>query len=421
MLVQESILIIIQAWISKIIMNEQNTINEKYLSIFVALLPLFMYLGRALFYIHFALISVLLIFLLFDRKSFKSNISKFTSTIILYFVFTFIVNAIPNDYSYLNNLSQNIIVGLMVFVLAVIMSELYVNSINSQENQNISVAAVFWGITSLSVMITFGFLINMNLLHSLKYLRVVEFNDAMFHSAQNFLAIGFPFILFYFFKNKTWITMIGLLFCVLATFVSQGRTSIIVVIASTALFLVLMYGKHRKAMIAAVVILLAVVCSLSVAYISSGDPYAFSKIHTSNRLYGTQIYLDYVVGHAPLFGLGVDGSDYLRDQGIIPYGSPHNIFLESYVSLGLIGFFGFCFFILLLLKKVIGLWQSKADLSRRVLVVTVFIAIILDGQAYMSIWSKSNMTLIFFYLLLAVISAEKPLEGTDADDKMCLP
>lgn len=402
-------------------MTEHTSVKEKYLAIFVSLLPLFMYLGRALFYIHFILISFLFILYLFYRKSFITNISKFIYTIALYFIFTFIVNVIPNNYSYLNNIGQNIIVALMVCSLAVIMSELYIGSKNSQENLAFSVATVFWGITSLSAMITFGFLIDINLLHSIKYFRVVEFDDSMFHSAQNFLAIGFPFILFYYSKHKTWINMIGLVFCVLATFVSQGRTSIIVLIVSTSLFLVLTYGKQRKMLIASIVMLLVILCSLTVAYISSGEPFALSKIHSSRRIEGTQIYLDYVTENAPLWGIGVDGSDYLRDQKIIPYGSPHNLFLESYVSLGLVGFFGFCFFSLFLLKKIISLWKSNADLSRRVLVVSVFIAIFLDGQAYLSIWSKSNMTLIFFYLLLAVFSAEKPLDYNGTGDETCLP
>lgn len=401
-------------------MTEQINIKEKYLSLIVALLPLFMYLGRALFYIHFALIATLFIFLLLDRRKFISKTSKTIISIGSYFLFTFVVNVIPNEYSYLNNLSQNIIVGIMVLTLSLIMKDLYIDSVNSKNNQNISVAAVFWGITSLSVMIISGFLIDVNILHSLKYSAVVKFNDSMFHSAQNYLAIGFPFILFYFFKNKTWVTMIGLLLCALAAFVSQGRTSIIVVIVSTSLFLILSYGKQRKLLIATVVVLLAIVCSLSVAYISSGDPYAFSKIHTSRRFEGTQVYLDYVTKNAPYLGIGVDGSDYLRDQRIIPYGSPHNIFLESYVSLGMLGFFGFCFFVFLLLKKIVDLWKCKSGLNQRALVVTVFIAILLDGQAYLSIWSKSNMTLIFFYLLLAVFIAEKPHECSTTVDKTCL-
>lgn len=401
-------------------MFEQISVKEKYLSIIVALLPLFMYLGRALFYIHFAIITVLFALFIFKREKFISGNHNVLICIGFYFLFTVIVNAIPNEFTFSNNLIQNIVVGIMVCTLALIMRGLYYSSSNSKNNQDISVAVVFWGMTALSSMIAAGYLIDVSILHSFKYLKLVKFNDSMFHSAQNYLAIGFPFILFHFYKHKTWITAIGLLLCVIATFVSQGRTSIIVVIVSMALFLILSYGKQRKTLIATVVVLLAIVCSLVVSYISSGDPYAFSKIHTSRRFEGTLIYLDYVSKNAPLLGIGVDGSDYLRDQGIIPYGSPHNVFLESYVSLGGVGFSGFCFFVLLLLRKIIFLWKSRSAIGPRALVVTVFIAILLDGQAYMSIWSKSNMTLIFFYLLLAVFIAEKPSGYSETVDKTCL-
>ena len=385
--------------------------NEVVFSAMFAAVPFFMYLGRAFFYIHFAIVVVWFL-LFFEKKSLiKNRFSAFVIFTFIYFILTVLINIIPSEYDFANNISKQVAIALMVLAFCYIMEYLFLNSENLETNQSIAVKTVFFGLAALSFLILFGYILQINLLHSIKYFKIVKFSHSMYHSTQNFLAIGFPFLLYYFFRNRSFLSAFLLSVCILAHFASYGRTAILVVLISGAVYLYLSSSGRRNFPLYFLILCCAGIALISVTYISSGDPFAFSKIHTSKRVEGALLYVQYVSENGHYLGLGVDGADFLRQKGVIPYGSPHNIFLEAYVSLGLSGLAVFSLFVLFLSVQVKRIFFVNQDPHQRALVVSVLVAVLLDCQSYMSLWSKHNMVLIFFYLFLAICIATKSVSN----------
>ena len=394
--------------------------DEVVFSAMLAALPLFIYLGRALFYIHFAIVAIWFL-LFFAKKSLKKkSISLLFRMTVLYFLLTVLINLIPSEYDFGNNISNQVSVALMILTVCYIMEYLFLNSENFKINQSIAVKTVVISLVVLSLLILSGYVFQVNILHSIKYHKIVEYNHAMYHSTQNFLAIGFPFLLYYFFRNRSFLSALLVLVCILANFASHGRTAILVVTISGIVYLYLSFNGKRNLLLYLLIFCCAGIALLSVAFISSGDPFAFSKIHSSKRIEGTINYIQYVSENSHYLGLGVDGADYLRQKGVIPYGSPHNIFLEAYVSLGLIGLTVFSAFILLLSARVKRIFAINPEPHQRALVVAVLVAILADCQSYMSLWSKHNMVLIFFYLFLAIFIATRDVSSKSSDSQPCV-
>ena len=393
--------------------------SENVFSGFLALMLLFIYLGRALFYIHFAVVVVWFL-LFFLKKSLKrKNMTLLFRMTAFYFLLTVLINLIPSKYDFGNNIPKQVAVALMVLTICYIIEYVFFNSVNLKTNQSIAVKTVVISLVVLSLLILSGYVFQINILHSIKYHKIVVYNHSMYHSTQNFLAIGFPFLLYYLVRKRSFFSLFLLSVCLLAHFASHGRTAILVTLISSAVYLYLSFSGRRNILVYILILCCAGLALLSVAYISSGDYLAFSEIHTSRRVEGAIRYIQYVSENSRYLGLGVDGADYLRQKKVIPYGSPHNIFLEAYVSLGVVGLAVFSFFVLLLSVQVKRIFATNPDPDQRALVVSVFVAVLVDCQSYMSLWSKHNMLLIFFYLFLAIFISTRNISNEPLEPQSC--
>ncbi|MFK5925627.1 MAG: O-antigen ligase family protein [Desulfuromusa sp.] len=389
--------------------------QELYISSLFAMMLFFLHLGRGLFYIHFALITFL--FLIFcARKSFLTRkYSPFIISVFIYFLLTLIINIIPTDFSFLNDIPKNIVVALMTLMSCYFCEYLFFNSENSKKNKEYALKYFFYSTSILSIIIILSYVTDINLIQSTAHFKVIKFNHSMYHSAQNFLALGFCFLLYFYFNNKSRLNAILVLLFLIATLASHGRTAIITTAVSGVVYLSIATAGKRSLGVGLIIVILSLAALVAVTYISSGDPIAFSKIHTSKRIDGGSKYIKYVLDHSPYWGLGVDGAKFLREKKVIAYGSPHNIFLEAFVSMGFFGLSVFIGFILFLSYRIRLLYLLNPDPHQKALLVSVLVAFLVDGQSFLSVWAKPNMTLIFFYLFFAICIARVPAVSTSCE------
>ena len=195
----------------------------------------------------------------------------------------------------------------------------------------------------------------------------------------------------------------------LAAIASGGRTAIITLAGSGIVYAWIASRGKRGGLFYLSVAAVSFFSLMVVSYISSRDPLAFFAIHTSARIDGSMKYIDYVNAHSPFWGLGLDAGLFLREQGIIPYGSPHNIFLDAFVTMGWAGLIVVVSFLVFGLVQLCKIFKNSADIHSRALLVATVCAVLLAGQAYLSIWSKHNMVAVSFYLFLALSFTEAKL------------
>ena len=375
--------------------------KENLFAAFFACTPFFIYLGRAFFYIHFFI--VLAIFIVFYLKKVKKEgFGYFLKILILYFVVSVLINIAPSEFGAFDNSEKALSVFFMTSAFCLCCAQVYCFSKNSNNNQIVSLKTIFYTASLASFIVLLGWFFDVNIIHSVKYKKIVTFKDWQFHSAHNFLALCTGFLLYYFSKNKSILNSICLGIFFMGALASQGRTAIITISACSALYIFLSSRYRFKLKTYALIAVLFMTALFSVTYISSGDPFAFTKIHTSNRTSGGLKYIEYVAEHSPITGLGVDGPDHLRNEKVIRYGSPHNLFLDAYVTMGAVGLVWFTLFLLLLGVGIKRLYACSQDRHAKAMLVTVFAAWPIDGQAFLSIWSKHNMVLVFFCLFLAI-------------------
>ncbi len=384
--------------------------KDGFASGFVAMMPLFIYLGRALFYIHFFCLIILMV-AFFRAEIFKIKYSRFVFFVVFYFILMLVVNTLPSDFSSLNNSVKAFSVALMTLFICLVSEYLFLHSLRRKENQEIAIRIIFISSILISLVVVIGYFFDFNIVQSVKHLKNVKYEYWMYHSLHNFVAIGSGFVFYFALKNKNNLNFFLLFLFFIAAFFSHGRTAIIVTAFSAAVYIGLVFGVKKKKFVLLVVALLFLAALFSVSYISSGNILAFSKINTSRRIDGGFKYVNYVLEHSPVIGLGIDGPDFLREQKVLRYGSPHNIFLDAFVVTGFVGLAIFVAFIGGISFIVYCVAATKGvDRYARALVVTVPIACWVDGQAFMSIWSKHNMMLIFFYITLAIAIAKTSIK-----------
>lgn len=395
--------------------------RENFISAFFAMMLFFMYLGRALFYIHFALIVFLFLIFCFQKSFSNKKPSHLILSVTFYFILTLIINIIPTDFSFLNDISTNITVALMTLTSCYLSEYLFFNSENSKKNQLYALKYFFYSTSILSIIIILSYVSGINLIQSAAHFKTIKFNHAMYHSAQNFLALGFCFLLYYYFSHKSRLNMVLLLLFLLSMLASHGRTAIITTAVSGVVYLYISSAGKRGLLVGFLMVIFSIAALVSVTYISSGDPLAVSKINTSRRIEGGIKYINYVLENSPGLGLGIDGPKFLREKKIIPYGSPHNIFLEAFVTMGFSGLAVFIGFVLFIGYKIKPLFLLNPDSHQRALLVSVFVAWLVDGQSFLSIWAKPNMTLIFFYLFFAICIAKVPEQNISEEQSFIDP
>ncbi len=393
--------------------------REKFLIQIIALMPLCLYLGRAIFYIDF-FILIFLFFTLSFKESFRGN--KFDPlfiTVSIYFFLTFVVNIIPTKYSQLDDIGAQISVALMTLTVCYISQHLFMKSKNYYKNKLYAVRVLSLSLFIASFFLLVSYSIDINIIHSIKYQKIVKFVHSSYHAKYSYLSVGSCFLLFNYFKFPSFFSGLFVVSFFLAAVASQGRTAIITIVLSGIVYAWISARKKREFLLYTLIVAMLLFLLLLVSYISSGNPFSFSDIHSSARISGSIEYIKYINDNSPVLGLGLGAGRFLREQGVVPYGSPHNIFLDAFATMGWAGLIVFTVFLIVWLVDIFKLYKKNTDPHQRALLVSTFFAVLVAGQAYLSIWSKHNMVLAFFYFYLAISFAQlRDRNEQDSEDAL---
>lgn len=384
----------------------RNGGRDKIVTLAISLMPLCLYLGRAIFYIHFLLVTLLFLGLLFKGRFNNKNHRSLFVFVSIYFFLTFIVNIIPTDYGQLDNIVKHISVAFMAMTVCYVSQYLFFVSESYSENRLYAVHVLSLSMFIISALVLVGYVIDINIVHSIKYLKIINFDHMNYHAKYSYLSIGSCFLLFNYFRKPSLFSGLFVVSFLLAAFASSGRTAIITIVLSGIVYAWIATSGKRGPLLYASIVAVSSLSLLLVSYISSGNPLAFFDIHTSARVSGSIKYVEYVNANSPFWGIGIDAGKFLREQGVIPYGSPHNIFLDAFVTMGWAGLIVLSVFLVVWAVDIFKLYKKNTDPQRRALLVSTFLAVLIAAQAYLSIWSKHNMNLVFFYLYLAISFAQ---------------
>lgn len=371
---------------------------ENILVFLIAISPSLMYTGRSLFNIVLPLILITFII------TYKSNIDFFNHDALLKAIALFLV-ALP-FVSFLSTASiswEYLANAFAVIIFLFILQTVFFKTTHHQKNRTLFLKILFYSVSLLAIVLTISYLINIDLFLSIKKLHITPFDHAVFHSKQTFLIAGLGLYLYYFIKEKkSFLNIICLAAIIISAFASFGRTAIITMIVGLLVFSYIYYLQNSKTIVKVFVIGLLILASLfPIAYISTGDSFDVTKIHTSGRFDGYQKYIDYTLQHAPILGLGVDGSKMLFDKRIIPHKHPHNIVVEVFVATGLIGVI-FLITVVSYILFLIGKAYIKAqETIAKALIASSFSMFMISSQGFWSLWNRSHLMIMLLYLFFS--------------------
>lgn len=374
---------------------------EKFIVILVAMLIPFNYLGRGLYNINLFLLLTFFIIFAIKYKIGLTSIKRLLSPLIIVGFYTIILLI-----SYLNptcNYSENIKLIIFLVILLYIVNYIFIISHFSQDNFLLFQQLFFYFAIFISSLVIVSFISDINIIYTIKYLRIVEFNHADFHSRQNMIAVGIAFYLSYYFRNNTRINLFFLLLIYLGVFASHGRTAILVITAGTVIyFLSMMYLKKEldKQKIS-IVILLCLLALSVVLFVSGSNNLTTLDIHTSGRFDGWLIYLKLLLDKNLIFGYGLQGGEYVYSAGLLTFKHPHNIFIESLFYFGLSGFL---LLICILVLYAYTLWGKNQKLYDKPLMITFFISVLIMEQGIGSLFGTNHIMPLIMMAYLSMNS-----------------
>ncbi|WP_419765218.1 MAG: O-antigen ligase family protein [Arcobacter sp.] len=377
----------------------KNNINyEKYIVIFLGLLIPFDYTSRAMF--NIALVFILILFIIYSFRN-KSLIIieykklKFLIAVIIFYFSALIINLLNPTINY----NSNIKLLLILFAFVYIINFIFKNSEFSNINYILFEKVLFYSVSFLSCILFLSFLINIDIYHSIKTFSMVEYDDWRFHSKQNLLAICIPFLINFYFRNKTNINLILFLLIIIGVFVAQGRTAIITM--AIGIFIYLGYDFFIKKAYTKknvlIVFLLLITSTTLVLYIS-GSTIDNIQFHTSSRFDGWIVYMDLLLKDNTFFGYGLEGANNVYKSGVLGFSHPHNSFVEVLFSLGIIGFFIFLFLVIIYIFNVFKLGMS----FNKHIALSFSASLLLMQQGIGTIWGPNFVIPIIMLMFLAI-------------------
>ncbi|MDD3324243.1 MAG: O-antigen ligase family protein [Sulfurospirillaceae bacterium] len=388
----------------------KNFLTDKTLVCFIAFAPFFMYVDRGLFNILLAFLLIFFIFL-YKKNILSLKNENFLKAISIFLILLPLIDIVSTK----TIPFSNILNALMVIVFFFIIQAIFFHSKNKQVNIKIFLKTLFYTMSFIAVILIVSWLIDVNLLLSVKKTEIIPFNHNSFHSSHTFLVAGLGLYLYFFIKEKK--SLLNIL-CIIALFtsayISQGRTAILTMSVGFLIFTYVYFLKNsRKTIKILAITILMMISIFSISYISSGDGLAVGKIHTSGRFDGYVKYVEYTLEHAPLFGLGINGGEKLYKMKIIPYKHPHNIFIEALVATGVVGVL-----LLISLLSYIFYLFLKAYLRATItidkaLLASSFCMFIISSQGFWSIWNKHHLMIMFLYLFMAFFIAKASKQAVD--------
>ncbi|MAD42379.1 MAG: hypothetical protein CL623_08320 [Arcobacter sp.] len=368
---------------------------EKIIVIFIALLIPMHYLGRALFYIDLSLIVLFFIYLVLKNKiNIFKLIDKFMISIFLFYLIALLINIInpTEDYHY------NIRLLYSLPVILIILNYMFIESNISEVNFLLFQKVLFYLVSFISIIVFFSYILDINIIYSIKKMEYIDtFEHYLFHSKQNIFAILIAFFLYYYLKNKSIVNLILLIFIYLGTYASHGRTAMVTIIIGTITYVFInAFGKkiqnYKK------IILLLIILVSSLIFILINDNKLFDlDLLTSGRYNGWLLNVDLILKDNTIFGYGIQGAMQLKEKGLLLFKHPHNLYIETLFSLGLIGFLSLCILTSIFFIDIL----KSNNLYSKNIAITTFAAVFINVQAIGGIWGFASMLITISVLYIA--------------------
>lgn len=369
---------------------------EKIIVVFIALLIPMHYLGRSLFYIDLSLIVLCFIYLVLKNKiNVFKLIDKFTISIFTFYLMLLVINVINPTKDYSNNI--RLLCGLPIILI--VLNYIFIHSNTSKINFLLFQKILFYFISFISVIVFFSYLLDINIIYSIKKMKYIDsFEHWLFHSRQNLFAILIGFFIYYYFKNKSTINLISLIFIYLGTYASHGRTAIVTIIIGTMTYVFLDLIRKKILNYKKIILLLGILTvSLLIFILISKDSLSTLDSLTSGRYNGWLIYIDLILKDNTIFGYGIEGAMQVYEKGLLTFKHPHNLYIETFFSLGVVGLLLLCTLTIIFLVKIL----KSDNLESKNMAITTFIAVFINAQAIGGIWGFPSMLITISVLYIA--------------------
>ncbi len=270
---------------------------------------------------------------------------------------------------------------------------------NSFYNYLVFEKVLFYLISFLCMIVLLSYIFDLHIINSIKYATYKKFNHSLFHSNQTLLALCIPFILNYYFNNKNKMNLLFLFTIYLGTFASHGRTAIIVLAIGTIVYFIYdLILKKKFTFFNILIIFLVLIFSTFLVLYISGSTLSNLTIHTSSRIQGWLLYLNYIIDDNFIFGYGLQGTELIWENGELSFKHPHNIYIEALFGMGIVGFLSLVILTLVYIYNIIKLDEKKYN---KIVPISFFFSLIILQQAIGSLWGGNSIVIC---LILAMIS-----------------
>jgi len=365
------------------------------------------YVSKTFFYIDSVLIFLLTLFLVNDQNTSYKKLFEYKLPLIL--ILSYTVLLVINFVNVTDNYSKNI--GLIFHFLILYCLYYYlVISTNKNKNLNLILKTFFISISFLSILLIISFLSSIDIIYTIKNLKLITYNPSAYHSSQTFLTIGIGLLLYYLRKNLTSINIVLFIFVLFATFVVEGKTALITLFVGLFIYFISYMLLSKKLSLINFLGSIAIVCfSIYLMLYIRNDSISDFNINdfTSGRFNGWELYIDLISKKNTLFGFGIFGGKVLSEQGLLGFSHPHNIFIETLFTTGVIGLIVLIVLFILYIKKIYFIITSP---EKKAIIITTFFTVFISSQGFWSIWSKNHVIPIMIIIAISLLLIEETEE-----------
>lgn len=333
-------------------------------------------------------LALFIIFIFFDKKNFKFlKFSLMDFVYYLFFIILIISMLISKNYD-INYFMVTFISFFLVFVFS-----------NYKNSQNIiyiysKYLCIF---LLLTLFKSFDYFINVDISNFMK--TIYDKQLGYIGLGETFLYSG-TFLWTYFLFKKNYVTLSLLIFNIFLLFIlgSRGAFFSFLIIIILSIILKKDINKYLKFFVYSIFFIFLVL-NLQGFF---GERYQINKLLSSPSIssyeYGGRIFIYSesirLIKENPL-GIGLGSF-----SKVTPYSYPHNIFLEIFVELGIIGFSLFLFLLFLILKKSLALRENFNVYEFNVLML--FLASLIFRNSSFSLYTSKQL-MVFLGTLILII------------------
>jgi len=203
-------------------------------------------------------------------------------------------------------------------------------------------------------------------------------------------------------KSTKWANMLKLLILFWALYATGSRSSLIGALL-IVLFYVLQSNQKRVKVVLIIAMILVAPPAIYFIILKGGDPERMEELMSmTGRLPFWKALITEGLPREPLFGFGfmrIDYNDFFQSTHTYPGKMTHNTFIQVLMNLGFVGL------IIVLVQVIYSVGKfMKAEKSKQLLLIGIFIPILINSFTEFGIYGESNYGILFYQLSIMLIS-----------------